>query len=47
VLLGVTNARARVGSVQASADVVNDPAALQKFQAAQSELTGALSRLLW
>lgn len=46
VLLGVTNARARVGSVQASADVVNDPAALQKFQAAQSELTGALSRLL-
>ncbi len=46
VLLGVTNARAKVGSVQATPDVVNDPAALQKFQAAQSELTGALSRLL-
>ncbi|MDU6728247.1 MAG: LemA family protein, partial [Bradyrhizobium sp.] len=42
VLLGVTNARAKVGSVQATPDVVNDPAALQKFQAAQSELTGAL-----
>src|SRR3954447_6442105 len=46
VLLGVTNARAKVGSVQATPDVVNDPAAMQKFQAAQSELTGALSRLL-
>ena len=46
VLLGVTNARAKVGSVQATPDVVNDPAAMQKFQAAQSELTGALSRRL-
>jgi len=46
VLLGVTNARARVGSVQAGPDVVNDPAALQKFQAAQGELSSALSRLL-
>jgi LemA protein len=46
VLLGVTNARARVGSVQMTPDVVNDPAALQKFQAAQGELTNALSRLL-
>ncbi len=46
VLLGVTNARARVGSAPISPDVVNDPAALQKFQAAQGELTGALSRLL-
>jgi LemA protein len=46
VLLGVTNARAKVGSVQASADVLNDPAAFQKFQAAQGELSGALSRLL-
>jgi LemA protein len=46
VLLGVTNARAKVGSVQMTPDVVNDPAALQKFQAAQGELTGALSRLL-
>ncbi len=46
VLLGVTNARAKVGSVQMTPDVVNDPAAMQKFQAAQGELTGALSRLL-
>jgi LemA protein len=46
VLLGVTEARAKVGSVQVSPEVTNDPAAMQKFQAAQSELTGALSRLL-
>ena len=46
VLLGVTNARARVGSVQAPPELVNDPAALQKFQAAQGELSSALSRLL-
>jgi LemA protein len=46
VLLGVTNARSRVGSVQAGPDVVNDPAAMQKFQAAQGELSSALSRLL-
>jgi len=46
VLLGVTNARAKVGSVPATADVVNDPGALQKFQAAQGELSSALSRLL-
>ena len=46
VLLGVTNARAKVGSVQMTPDVVNDPAAMQRFQAAQGELTGALSRLL-
>jgi len=46
VLLGVTNARAKVGSVQASPEVLNDPAAFQKFQAAQGELSSALSRLL-
>ena len=46
VLLGVTNARAKVGSVQVTPEVLNDPAAFQKFQQAQSELTGALSRLL-
>ena len=46
VLLGVTNARAKVGSVNVSADAVNDPATLQKFQAAQGELSGALSRLI-
>ena len=46
VLLGVTNARAKVGSVNVSADAINDPATLQKFQAAQGELSGALSRLI-
>src|SRR3954453_22468458 len=45
VLLGVTNARAKVGSVQPSPELVNDPAAFQKFQQAQGELTSALSRL--
>ena len=46
VLLGVTNARAKVGSVQATPEVLNDPGAFQKFQAAQGELSSALSRLL-
>ena len=46
VLLGVTNARAKVGSIQATPEVLNDPAAFQKFTQAQGELSGALSRLL-
>jgi LemA protein len=46
VLLGVTNARAKVGSVQATPELVNDAAALKKFSAAQGELSSALSRLL-
>ncbi|HET7060676.1 MAG TPA: LemA family protein [Nitrosospira sp.] len=46
VLLGVTNARARVGSIQATPDLINDPEAFAKFQNAQGELSGALSRLL-
>ena len=46
VLLGVTNARARVGAIQATPELVNDPAAFQKFVAAQGQLTSALSRLL-
>jgi LemA protein len=46
VLLGVTNARAKVGSVQATPEIINDPQAFQRFQAAQAELGGALSRLL-
>ncbi len=46
VLIDVTNARARVGSIQATPELVNDPAAFQKFTAAQGELTSALSRLL-
>jgi LemA protein len=46
VLLGVTQARAKVGSVQATPELVNNPEALAKFQAAQGELSGALSRLM-
>jgi LemA protein len=46
VLLGVTEARAKVGSIQATPELVNDPAAFAKFTAAQGELSGALSRLM-
>ncbi|HWS64356.1 MAG TPA: LemA family protein [Steroidobacteraceae bacterium] len=46
VLLGVTEARAKVGSIQATKELVNDPEAFKKFQTAQGELSSALSRLL-
>ena len=46
VLLGVTNARAKVGSIQATPEMVDNPEAFQRFVQAQGELTGALSRLL-
>ena len=46
VLLGVTNARSKVGSIQATPELVNDPQAFAKFQQAQGELSSALSRLL-
>ena len=46
VLTEVTNARARVGQMNISAEQASDPEALKKFQAAQGELSGALSRLL-
>ena len=46
VLLGVTNARSKVGTIQATPELINDPAAFQKFRAAQGELTSALSRLM-
>jgi len=46
VLTQVTEARARVGSIQVTAEVLNDPAAFAKFQQAQGQLTSALSRLL-
>jgi LemA protein len=46
VLLGVTNARATVGSIQATQELVNNPQAFGKFIAAQGEMTSALSRLL-
>ena len=46
VLTSVTEARARVGAIQATPELINDEAAFQKFIAAQGELTGAISRLL-
>ena len=46
VFLGVTNARAKVGSTQITPELVNNPEAFAKFQAAQGELTSSLSRLL-
>ena len=46
VLLGVTEARARIGSIQATPELINDAQAFARFQAAQGELTSALSRLM-
>ena len=46
VFISVTEARARVGSIQATPELVNDEVAFQKFIAAQGQLTGAISRLL-
>ena len=46
VLTQVTEARARVGSIQASPELLNDEQALARFQAAQGDLGSALSRLL-
>jgi LemA protein len=46
VLLGVTEARAKVGSIQMTPDLLNDETAMKKFQAAQGELSGALKSLL-
>ena len=46
VLTEVTNARSRVGSIQATPELINDPQAFAKFQAAQGQLTSALSHLL-
>ena len=45
-LTRVVEARAKATSIQATPELINDPAAFQKFQQAQGELTGALSRLL-
>ena len=46
VLLGVTQARAKVGSMNLTADVLNSPQAMQNFQKAQGDLSSALSRLM-
>jgi LemA protein len=45
-LTKVIEARAKATSIQATPELVNDPAAFEKFQAAQGQLTGALSRLM-
>ncbi len=45
-LTAVTEARAKVSSMQVDANLVNDPQKLQQFQAAQQQLSGALSRLM-
>jgi len=45
-LTKVIEARASATSIQATPELINDPAAFQKFQAAQGELTSALSRLM-
>ena len=46
VLTDVANARSKVGSMQITPELLNDPEAFAKFQAAQGQLTGALSRLM-
>lgn len=46
VLTQVTEARAKVGSMQVTPETLNDPQAFAKFQAAQGELSSALSRLM-
>ena len=46
VLTQVTEARSRVGQLQATPEMLENPQALADYQAAQGELTGALSRLL-
>ena len=45
-LTKVIEARARATSIQATPELINNPEAFDKFQKAQGELTGALSRLL-
>ncbi len=46
VLTQVADARAKVGSLQVAPEVLNDPQAFARFQSAQGQLSGALSRLL-
>ena len=46
VFLGVTQARASVGAIQATPELLNNPEAFAKFQAAQSQLSSSLGRLM-
>jgi LemA protein len=45
-LKAVTEARAKVGSIQLSKDMLNNPQAISRFQQAQGNLSSALSRLM-
>jgi LemA protein len=45
-LTEIANARASVGAIKATPELINDPEAFAKFQAAQAQMSGALSRLL-
>ena len=45
-LEAVVSARAKVGSIQVDGGIINNPEALQQFEAAQSQLSSALKRLL-
>jgi LemA protein len=45
-LKAVTEARAKVGSMQVGKDVLSNPDSMKKFQQAQGELSGSLSRLM-
>ena len=45
-LTAVIEARSKVGSIQMSKDMLNNPQAFQKFQQAQGDLTQALSKLM-
>jgi LemA protein len=45
-LTAVTEARAKVGTIKMSKDMLDDPQALARFQSAQGEMTGALSKLM-
>ena len=45
-LVELTNARASVGSIKATPELINDPEAFAKFQAVQGQMTSALSRLM-
>lgn len=46
VLIGVTEARSKVSTIQATPELINNPDAFSKFQHAQGELSSALSRLM-
>ena len=45
-LTAVTEARAKVGTIKMSKDILDDPQALARFQSAQGEMSSALSKLM-